>query len=418
MRFPLAACIAVLTTTCAARAAAPAEPQAGAWRAWLTTPGGELPFGLDLRRDGARWQCWIVNGAERIEVPRLELNAGELTLGIDHYDATITARLSDDGKRLDGKFKRRRSAEKWIEADFAAAHGNAPRFAPLAESVAAESASFAGRWQVSLGQKGAPAVGVFEQDAGGIVTGTFLTPGGDYGACAGRADGNRLRLSRFEGVHAFLFDASLGDDGKLRGEYWTASGAHETWVATRDEQAALPEGLKRPEAELRADLAALEFRTPDGKPVRLSDPQFRGAGLVIEVLGSWCPNCHDAAKLLEELHREYGGLGLAVVGLAFELTGDFERDARLVKLYAERHKLTYPVLVAGRADKAEVAAKLPFLKEFSAYPTAVFVRGDGRVLAVHSGFSGPATGKAYEQQRQEFQRLVEELLHAERSERP
>lgn len=417
MRFPLAACVAALTTACASHAGNPAELQTGVWRAWLNTPGGELPFGLDLRRDGPRWQCWIVNGPDRIEVPRVELSAGELTLGIDHYDATITARLDEGGRRLEGKFKRRRSAEKWIEADFAAAHGDAPRFAPLPES-GAETASFAGRWQVSLGGKNAPAVGVFEQGADGAVTGTFLTPGGDFGTCAGRADGQRLRLSRFEGVHAFLFDATLGGDGKLHGEYWTASGAHETWVAARDEKASIPQGLKRPEAELRADLAALEFRTVDGKPVRLSDPQFRGAGLVIEILGSWCPNCHDAAKVLEELHREYGGLGLSVAGLAFELTGDFERDARLVKLYAERHKLTYPVLIAGRADKTEIAAKLPFLGEFSAYPTTVFIRGDGRVLAVHSGFAGPATGRAYVEQRQEFQRLIEELLHEERGERP
>lgn len=419
MRSLTAALLAISVTPAVAAQSQPAAaPRSGPWRAVLQTPGGELPFGLDFQRDGDRLRVWIINGSERIEIPRVEFNGRTLVLGLDHYDAELTATVLDDGQRLEGVFKRRRGPDSWLEARVAAAHGPAPRFAPLSDPAGASAPSFAGRWQVAFGEKRTPAVAIFEQAADGTATGTFWTPAGDYGLCAGRADGPRLRLSRFEGVHALLFDATLQPDGTLSGRYWTAAGSSDVWTATRDENAHLPEAMERPAGEVRADLASLEFRTVDGRPARLSDAPFRGALLIIEVLGTWCPNCHDAAALLEELHREYGGLGLAVVGLAFELTGDFERDARLVRTYVERHKLTYPVLVAGRADKAEVAARLPFLGPPKAYPTTIFLRGDGRVLAVHSGFAGPATGAAHLELRRSFERLIEQVLREDALDQP
>jgi len=45
-----------------------------------------------------------------------------------------------------------------------------------------------------------------------------------------------------------------------------------------------------------------------------------------------------------------------------------------------------------------------------AYPTTVFLRADGSVRAVHQGFSGPATGAEHQKLRQDFERLIAELL--------
>lgn len=412
----LSALMTGLTTSSFAAARTADGPQHGPWRATLETAGGELPFGMELRAESGALRVWIVNGPERVEIPRVERDGDTLVLGIDHYEAVITARLSSDGRQMDGQFQRRRGPDRWVEAKFAAVAGDAPRFAPLAAGDA-QQADFGGRWRLSIGEAATPGVGLFEQADDGTVVGTFLTPGGDFGHCAGRADGARLRLSRFEGTHALLFDAKHQPDGTLAGEYWSVTGAHEKWTAKRDPEAEAPLAMERPR-DMRADLDALTFRTVDGDAMKLSDPRLGGAALVIEILGTWCPNCHDAAKLMEEFHREYGGLGLAVVGLAFEVTGDFERDARLVRTYIERHKLTYPVLVAGRADKAEVLAKLPFLERLRAYPTTIFLDGRGRVAAIHSGFAGPATGALHEAQRRTFERMIEELLRADHGSQP
>ena len=128
------------------------------------------------------------------------------------------------------------------------------------------------------------------------------------------------------------------------------------------------------------------------------------------MFGSWCPNCHDEAPYLAELHRRYKDRGLSILALAFELTGDLERDTRQVEIYKRRYGIEFPVLVAGLADKKEASKAFPLLDRVRSYPTTVFMDADGRVRAVHTGFAGPATGKEHAKLRAEFERLIEELL--------
>jgi thiol-disulfide isomerase/thioredoxin len=131
---------------------------------------------------------------------------------------------------------------------------------------------------------------------------------------------------------------------------------------------------------------------------------------MLVLFGSWCPNCNDEAAFLRELDQRYRARGLSIVGLAFELTGDAARDAQQVKLYAARHQLAFPLLLAGTSDKASATQRFPLLDKVRAYPTTVFLHGDGRVRAVHQGYSGPATGAEHAKLREDFERLIEDLL--------
>ena len=69
--------------------------------------------------------------------------------------------------------------------------------------------------------------------------------------------------------------------------------------------------------------------------------------VLVNIFGSWCPNCNDKAPLLAAWHRRYRDRGLEIVGLAYEFTGDPERDGRQVRRFAERHGIDYPLLLAG-----------------------------------------------------------------------
>ena len=128
------------------------------------------------------------------------------------------------------------------------------------------------------------------------------------------------------------------------------------------------------------------------------------------MFGSWCPNCHDAAAYFAELQKRYGDKGLSILGLAFELTGDLQRDAEQVRKYLKRHGSNYPVLIAGMADKAKASESLPLLDRVRSYPTTIFIDSSGQIRAVHTGFSGPATGAAYSELRQKFETLIESML--------
>jgi thiol-disulfide isomerase/thioredoxin len=382
--------------------------RSGAWRAWLDSPGGELPFGLELEAHDASLRAWLVNGVERIEIPKAALDAGTLVLDIEHYDSTLRATPSVDGSRLDGEWRKRRGPDVFAKLAFHATAGAAPRFAP--DSPAGGAKPVDGRWAVRFQPGDEPAVAIFETQPDLTLAGTFLTPTGDYRYLAGRQDGVRVRLSCFDGAHAFLFDARVKPDGSIAGDFWAGDSSHETWTARRDDQAALPDAFGATKWSPSASLEKLVFPDLDGKPRSLADPAFAGKARILQVMGSWCPNCGDETQYLVELDRRYRSRGLSIVGLAFEVTGDFARDAAQVRKLAARDGITYPLLVAGTSDKEKASAAFPALDRVRAYPTTIFLHADGRVRAVHTGFAGPATGAAHRELRAEFEAIIEELL--------
>jgi len=388
----------------------------GEWRAWLDSPGGELPFGLEVSRDGDTLEVVIVNGSERIRVPRVEANGTELVLGIEHYDSTIVATVAGGGKHLNGRWEKTTGPDRVSSLPFQAVAGPQARFGRDASDAGSESTSIDGRWTVAFSSSDDPAVGLFSSLADGTVEGTFLTTTGDYRFLAGQFDGSRLRLSCFDGAHAFLFDARLQADDSLAGDFWSRDSWHETWTAHRDPEADLVDAFGQTQSVTDLDLDQISYPDLDGQPRSLDDPEFAGRARILYLFGSWCPNCGDATRLMVELDGRYRERGLSIVGLAFEMTGDARRDTEQVRRYATYHEVAFPLLLAGLSDKTEASTAFPLVDRVRAYPTTVFLDHAGAVRAVHSGFSGPATGQAHEELRRRFESLIEELLDDERAE--
>ncbi len=206
-------------------------PKAGMWRAWLDSPGGQLPFGLEFKMDRGTRRAWIINGPERIPIPIVSVDRGHIALEIDYYDSKLTAALSDDGKRMDGIWRRKSAGDTWSELDFHAIAGKALRF-PAVEDAAGthRSVSINGHWRVKFSKSADEAVGVFQARPDLTATGTFMTTTGDYRFLAGTFDGTHLNLSCFDGAHAFLFKAEYTPEGTLAGDFWSRDTWHETWT--------------------------------------------------------------------------------------------------------------------------------------------------------------------------------------------
>ena len=101
---------------------------------------------------------------------------------------------------------------------------------------------------------------------------------------------------------------------------------------------------------------------------------------------------------------------LAVQGLAFEFGDDLARQTEVLERYRDHHGIDFPILVAGTSDKAAASAAFPVLDRVRAYPTTIFLDRTGRVRAVYTGFSGPATGEAHVRLKQRFEGLIEDIL--------
>lgn len=397
----------VLVSLFAACSKSPSEPQVGPYRATLELPGGEAPFGLEVIAAESGFVLELANGAERTRVENTTIEDGELVAVFPGYQNSLRARIGRD--RLTGHVTLIKAGGKEQVIPFKAELGKAFRFF---EDASSDNADFAGRWSITFTSddgKTSPAIGIFEQEHD-RVTGTVVTTTGDHRYLEGQVRGDELKLSTFAGGLAYLYHLQVTEDGRLEGEYWQGLAWHEKIAGERNQEATL-EGVG-PVTTLQSEGDRLEFtfRDPDGREVSLSDERFQGKVVLVTIGGTWCPNCHDEAKFLVPFYDEYKDKGFEIVALMFERHGEFEKAASAVRGYRRDLGINFPTLVAGVAEADDVSSKLPMLSGVYGYPTAILLDKQGTMRDTHTGFSGPATGKHYEEYIEEFTAKVNELL--------
>jgi thiol-disulfide isomerase/thioredoxin len=391
----------------AQQSATTAGPTMGTYRAVLQLPAGELPFGLDLEREGTATVGYLLNGKERVKLTEVTVTGSHLEIRMPGYENRLSADAKGD--ELNGEVVLSKAGAKQQHIVLRAQLGRNYRFFEKPSSGASD---VSGRWAVKFtDDDGKPeaAVGEFTQ-SGDVVLGTFLAETGDHRFLAGQVRGNELYLSTFDGAHAFLYKATLASDGTLAGDFWVGTAYHEHWAGAHDANAALPDAYSL--TAMRAGAKHFDFAFPDlaGNTVTSKDPAFRGKVMIVALAGSWCPNCHDEAAFLEPLYREYRGKGVEIVSLMFEHFGDFPRAAEAAQRFRRHYGIEYTTLIAGISDKDEAAKKLPMLDRFYAFPTTIFVDRKGDVRKIHTGFSGPATGDHYTQFVAEVKATLDQLL--------
>ncbi|MBL8858028.1 MAG: HEAT repeat domain-containing protein [Planctomycetes bacterium] len=385
----------------------------GNWNAHLAAPHGPLRFGLEVISTKAGLSAEVRNGSERIPVTLARSDDGAFVFGFPHYNATLTARLDESLKRLAGEWRLLSGANNFKTLPF---HAELSDRAPTTGfgSPSERAQRTFGRWRVQFAGDPDPAVAIFRAatDPRDQVEGTFLTATGDYRYLAGTFD-DRLVLSCFDGAHAFLFTADVQPDGSLKGTFCAGDKFTDTWTAVRDDEARVGDEFARVRWDSSYGLAELQFPGFDGQLVSLGDARYDGHPRILQIAGSWCPNCHDETALLAEFDRQYRDKGLVITALCFEVTGRRAADTESMRSMFARHGATYETLLAGRFGKTSARESLPALDRVFAYPTTVFIARDGSVRAVHSGFSGPATGEAHAALRNDFTRRIEELIAGE-----
>lgn len=403
----------LICCSCAPRAAENELP--GTWRAVLASPGGELPFTLRVEPRGTGFEAVALNGEEEAPFSGARRQGDEVVFEMAWFDSRIRARFARPD-RLAGEWSRTHAGGTLARLPFSAERGDDRRFLPDPSAPAGDAGavpSLEGAWDVTFTDDSGsePAQGEFRQQ-GERVLGTFLTPTGDHRFLDGEYRRGVLRLSAFDGSHAYLFVARAQGDGTLAGDWWSRDAYHATWTARRAAPGASV--LPDPASQVRVTSAdgKLHFSFPDldGRPLSLDDPRFTGKVVLVNLFGSWCPNCADEAPLLAAWHRRYRDRGLEIVGLAYEYTGDPERDREFVARYRDRHGIEYPLALAGTSDKAQASTTLPDLSAVLAFPTTIFIGRDGTVRHIHSGFAGPGTGEHYAALVAELEAEIEKLL--------
>jgi len=381
--------------------AAMTQELAGVWDATINFDGVEIPFRLGFSGDGAKIQGWFFNGDDKVLSTSGTFEDGSLTLNFAHYATKLEATLKDG--RLEGQYGP-------VLKEIYPIH--ATRTVPSMESGTSAPA-IDGEWEIAVNSpKGESAWRLIVHQSGSDASAAILRVDGDTGTLTGHYHDGRFVLSHFSGARPSLLTLTPASDETLAVSLTSLHG-HSDFTAMRPE-AARAKGLPGPtdpsEHTTVKEPAApftFSFRDLNGKLVSNTDARFEGKVVVVNVLGSWCPNCHDEAPFLAELYRQHRNEGLEVVALAFE-EGEQLKDPVRLRAFVRQYGIEYTVLVAG--EPSELNAKLPQAVNLNSWPTTFFLGRDGRVRAVHAGFPGRASGALHTQAIEEFQATVERLL--------
>ncbi|MBS1533023.1 MAG: TlpA family protein disulfide reductase [Bacteroidetes bacterium] len=380
----------------------------GIWRGALkNSAGNELPFNFEVKENAGGQQLIVMNGAERIKVTGIKFKGDSVLFRMPLFNSEF--KLRSNGAGLTGKWIKH-YADRDMSMDFSAEPGQSWRFFKAAEKPAF---NITGRWSATFGEDGKKdiRVGEFKQ-VGAHVTGTFLTTTGDDRYLEGTVAGNKLYLSTFDGGHAFLFIAEIKDqktllNGKDQSEYSEVT----NWTAAADANAKLPDAYSL--TYLKPGYKKIAFSFPDlnGEKVSLSDPRFKNKVVIVQMLGSWCPNCMDETPYLVSYYKKFHAKGVEVIGLAYERTSDFEKSKPLIQAVKNKFNVPYPLLITGYTMYHDDPMKsLPMLADYKGFPTTIIIDKKGVVRKIHTGFSGPGTGKYYTEFKDEFEKLTENLL--------
>ena len=223
----------------------------------------------------------------------------------------------------------------------------------------------------------------------GQIHGTIMTATGDYRYLQGSAAAGKMYFSAFDGAHLFHFEADLFDT--IVGKFYSGRSYMAPFKMYKDSTFSLPDPDTLTFIKEGYDGFEFAFPTIEGDTIRLSDPQFENKAVIVQISGSWCPNCYDESRYLSEVYKQYQKQGLEIVCLSFERTRDYATaQKRLVKMQRDL-QMPYTVLLAGATRDDQAAEKLPMLNHVMSYPTAIYLDRDHKVQKIHTGFSGPGT---------------------------
>jgi thiol-disulfide isomerase/thioredoxin len=377
---------------------------AGIWHAAIKTQSGkEIPFTFAVTDVGGKKHLAIINGSERFKVDDVKTAGDSVWIHMPLFDADLKGKF--EGNILKGQWIKH-LPNREATADFYAVAGNYRFF----KSPSASAYNVNGRWS-AIFASGDTTVAEFKQ-LGTKVTGTFLTTTGDYRFLEGVVNKDSLYLSTFDGTHAYLFTAKIKDNHTLTGgKQYAGYAGTDKWEAVKNANAKLPDAYSLTYLKPGAKKMDFTFTDLDGKKVSLSDARFKNKVVILQIMGSWCPNCMDETAYLVNFYKKYHPKGVEVVGLAYERSTDFNRSKKSIEQLKDRFGVTYPLLVTGyTSDKKELTKSLPVLANFLGFPTTIIIDKKGDVRKIHTGFSGPGTGKYYTEFTTEFEKLNDELL--------
>lgn len=362
-----------------------------------------LPFYLDLTISDADTFAVLVNNTENIRINEVIVTDDSIHLFLPYFNSEFHGKVWKDNLIYGDWFNKDKGNDYVIP--FKAEHKK-EKFNLTESNIA-----LASKWKVTFGDSTDqyPAIALFEQKKN-KVTGTFLTETGDYRFLDGYLNHDTLLLHTFDGAHAFTFTALYKDGNLTAGKFYSGNHYSDNWVATPNDTFELESPYELTHLVDTINPFNFTFKGLNGQPVSLTDTTFQNKVKIVQIMGTWCPNCMDETKYYTELYKKYHNQGLEIIALSYERDTTFSVSKAIIERYKAETKAPYVFLFAGKANKQLTSESLPQISSIISYPTSLFINRAGEVVKIHTGFYGPGTGKNYDAYKAETELLINSML--------
>lgn len=374
--------------------------QNGVWRGVFKIGDLDVPFNFEVKNGTGKEPVFTaINGERRDDFQAEFISGDSIKVSLNTFETAWFAIIEKDGS-LSGVQKSLIPGNTGRILSFKAEPGKSYRFTEPGKEIEPK-ADLSGKWVLKItpdataGDKSAPdRVAVFEQN-GNKINGIILSVSGDSRELQGDVQGDEFQLSGVTGSSPAYVKGKINSDNSISGAI--GANAHPVlFEGVKDDKAALPDAYAL--TFLKPGYDKLDFTFPDlnRKPVSLSDEKYKGKVVVVEIMGSWCPNCIDQITFLAPWYKENKSKGVEAIALAFEAKDDLTFAKNALTKLKNRYDMQYDILFAGKTGVNAVAEKLPAIDKFLAFPTTIIIGRDGKVKEIHTGFSGKGTGQFYQ----------------------
>jgi len=376
------------------------------WRFTLNLSGSILPFnGIFSDVNTSSATLTLSNHSEKIVIDDVILRNDSVIVQMPYFNSVMKLRI-ESPHMMSGHWNKLDKKDYSIPLN--AEQGPTYRFTNTKSNH-----SIAKRYKVQFEvgtEDEYPAILVIENNEGKL-NGTFLTETGDYRYLEGNIMNDQLHLSTFDGSHAFYFKADIKGDSLINGLFKSGKNYVTDWYGLADSAASLksPSLITKIDNNLPFDF---NLQNHNGDYVTWQDLNLQDKVVIIEIMGTWCPNCMDAANALSELKKPYSPDEIVVIPVLFEYNTDI---SHVKKAYAKYQKkipnMPERFLLGGKASKKIAGEKFPMLSSISSFPTLLFIDKNRNVREVYTGFYGPGTGNFYKEFMQTKKELIAELVN-------
>lgn len=379
----------------------------GEWNGQLQLKANvALPFRMSVVKKKTHAELQIHNASETIRLQKWTVKNDSIEVYFPDFDSFL--RFNINSSRKIAGFWYNLNKGKNYKIPFDANHSHVGN-----KQKSTTNPRLSGRWKVTFDpttDDSYHAVGIF-QSFENRLAGTFLTETGDFRYLEGEENqqgDTSFYLSCFDGSHAFLFRGTIQND-RINGQFFSGSHFQGTWIAERSETFQLrdPDSLTY---VVKTNPFQFRVKELDGSDFSFPNPRYTNKVVVIQLMGTWCPNCMDEINYLQEAYQNFHEKGLEIISIGYETPNEFAEQAAKIERLRERKKLPFHFLVGGKANKALASEQFPVLNEIISFPTTIVLNRKGEIVRIHTGFNGPGTGSHYTAFVQDMNAFLSNLL--------